>query len=76
MAEEVGFEPTVQLPVHNISNVAPSTTRPLLRGNKYSLIYYVISFLQVFFIVFWTFFQFYRRKIKKTAPNIHNPAHR
>ena len=42
MAEEVGFEPTVQLPVHNISNVAPSTTRPLLRGNKYFIIYYII----------------------------------
>lgn len=31
MAERVGFEPTVRLPVHNISNVAPSTTRPSLR---------------------------------------------
>ena len=58
MAEEVGFEPTVQLPVHNISNVAPSTTRPLLRGNKYSLIYYIISFLQVVFYSFSSFFNF------------------
>ncbi len=30
-AEDVGFEPTVPLPVHLISNQAPSTTRPTLR---------------------------------------------
>ena len=27
----MGFEPTVELPLHNISNVAPSSTRPSLR---------------------------------------------
>src|SRR5712692_11213084 len=31
MAEGVGFEPTVQLPVHGISSAAPSATRPPLR---------------------------------------------
>jgi hypothetical protein len=30
MAEGVGFEPTVQLPVHGISSAAPSATRPPL----------------------------------------------
>ncbi len=32
MAEGVGFEPTVQLPVHGISSAAPSATRPPLRN--------------------------------------------
>src|SRR6266545_1671091 len=32
MAEGVGFEPTVQLPVHGISSAAPSATRPPLRS--------------------------------------------
>ena len=43
MAERVGFEPTVELPLHNISNVAPSTTRPSLhhrvRNIKRNLIF-------------------------------------
>ena len=33
MAEGVGFEPTVQLPVHGISSAAPSATRPPLRAS-------------------------------------------
>ena len=33
MAEGVGFEPTVQLPVHGISSAAPSATRPPLRSH-------------------------------------------
>ena len=33
MAERVGFEPTVELPLHSISNAAPSTARPSLRLN-------------------------------------------
>ena len=32
MAERVGFEPTVKLPPHSISNAAPSSTRPSLRS--------------------------------------------
>ena len=32
MAEGVGFEPTVQLPVHGISSAAPSATRPPLQA--------------------------------------------
>src|SRR6266545_2729881 len=32
MAEGVGFEPTVQLPVHGISSAAPSATRPPLHA--------------------------------------------
>ncbi len=31
MAEREGFEPSVELPPHSISNAAPSTTRPSLR---------------------------------------------
>ncbi len=31
MAEREGFEPSVELPLHSISNAAPSTTRPPLR---------------------------------------------
>ncbi len=31
MAERVGFEPTIELPLYSISNAAPSTTRPSLR---------------------------------------------
>src|SRR4029079_18314193 len=31
MAEGVGFEPTVRLPVHGISSAAPSAARPPLR---------------------------------------------
>ena len=35
MAERVGFEPTVELPLHSISNAAPSTARsPLLKTVK------------------------------------------
>jgi hypothetical protein len=34
MAEGVGFEPTVQLPVHGISSAAPSATRPPLRAPR------------------------------------------
>ena len=30
MAEGVGFEPTVELPLHGISSAAPSATRPPL----------------------------------------------
>ena len=30
-AEEVGFEPTLPVKINQISNLAPSTTRPLLR---------------------------------------------
>ena len=30
----MGFEPTVQLPVHDVSNVAPSATRTLLLNGK------------------------------------------
>ena len=41
MAERVGFEPTVELPLHSISNAAPSTTRPSLRL-KVWLIYHGI----------------------------------
>src|SRR5713101_6017171 len=33
MAEGVGFEPTVQLPVHGISSAAPSATRPPLQAD-------------------------------------------
>ena len=33
MAEREGFEPSVELPLHSISNAAPSTTRPPLRFN-------------------------------------------
>src|SRR5262245_55744323 len=33
LAEGVGFEPTVQLPVHGISSAAPSATRPPLRAS-------------------------------------------
>ena len=36
MAEGVGFEPTVQLPVHGISSAAPSATRPPLRTLRQS----------------------------------------
>src|SRR5262245_45702998 len=32
LAESKGFEPLVPLPAHLISNQAPSTTRPALRG--------------------------------------------
>src|SRR5438552_15966371 len=31
MAERVGFEPTVEFPLHTLSKRAPSTTRPSLR---------------------------------------------
>ena len=31
MAEREGFEPSVELPLHSISNAAPSSTRPSLR---------------------------------------------
>ena len=34
MAEGVGFEPTVQLPVHGISSAAPSATRPPLPSGR------------------------------------------
>ena len=34
MAEREGFEPSVELPLHSISNAAPSTTRPSLRKGK------------------------------------------
>ena len=34
MAERVGFEPTIELPLYSISNAAPSTTRPSLRFGK------------------------------------------
>ena len=34
MAERVGFEPTIELPLYSISNAAPSTTRPSLRFDK------------------------------------------
>ena len=33
MAERVGFEPTVRLPVRRISSAVLSTTQPPLRGN-------------------------------------------
>ena len=33
MAEGVGFEPTVELPLHGISSAAPSATRPPLPIN-------------------------------------------
>src|SRR5262249_35339630 len=33
LAEGVGFEPTVRLPVHGISSAAPSATRPPLRAS-------------------------------------------
>ena len=39
MAERVRFELTVELPLHNISNVAPSTTRPSLRLKRSDNIY-------------------------------------
>src|SRR5262249_1553677 len=32
MAEGVGFEPTIRLPVYTLSKRAPSATRPSLRG--------------------------------------------
>jgi hypothetical protein len=35
MADRVGFEPTVPLPAHLISNQAPSTTRSSLRGGTW-----------------------------------------
>ncbi len=38
MAEGVGFEPTVQLPVHGISSAAPSATRPPLRTCIHSVL--------------------------------------
>ena len=49
MAEREGFEPSVELPLHSISNAAPSTTRPPLRFNgiqrqKYSLNYGISKF--------------------------------
>ena len=31
MAEEMGFEPTIQFPVYTLSKRAPSTARPILR---------------------------------------------
>jgi hypothetical protein len=31
MAERVGFEPTLELPLNTLSKRAPSTTRPSLR---------------------------------------------
>ena len=31
LAERVGFEPTVEFPLHTLSKRAPSTTRPSLR---------------------------------------------
>lgn len=38
-AEEVGFEPTVELPLHRISSAAPSTTQPLLLYSRYPSIF-------------------------------------
>jgi hypothetical protein len=32
LAERVGFEPTVEFPLHTLSKRAPSTTRTSLRG--------------------------------------------
>ena len=32
LAEGVGFEPTIRLPVYTLSKRAPSATRPSLRG--------------------------------------------
>jgi hypothetical protein len=37
LAEREGFEPSVPLPVRQISNLVPSTTRPPLHRNKSSL---------------------------------------
>ena len=34
MAEEEGFEPSVQFPIRHISNVLVSATHPLLRGDS------------------------------------------
>ena len=34
LAEGVGFEPTIRLPVYTLSKRAPSATRPSLRGNE------------------------------------------
>src|SRR5215475_6099634 len=34
MAEGVGFEPTVELPLHGISSAAPSATRPPLLHHR------------------------------------------
>src|SRR5438552_2870240 len=34
MAERVGFEPTVEFPLHTLSKRAPSTTRTSLRANR------------------------------------------
>ena len=33
VAEEVGFEPTVKLPLRLISSQVPSTTQPLFRAH-------------------------------------------
>ena len=34
LAEEEGFEPSVQFPIRHISNVLVSATHPLLRGDS------------------------------------------
>ena len=34
MAERVGFEPTVEFPLHTLSKRAPSTTRTSLRNGE------------------------------------------
>ena len=34
VAEEEGFEPSVQFPIRHISNVLVSATHPLLRGDS------------------------------------------
>ena len=48
MAERVGFEPTVEFPLHSISNAAPSSTRPSLRAG-YFLIYHSFRINQTIF---------------------------
>ena len=64
MAERVRFELTVELPLHNISNVAPSTTRPSLHERFCNIIRFDPFFKPGF--------RFFNKKLPDQPQNIAN----
>ena len=55
LAEREGFEPSEELPLHMISNHAPSTTRTPLHVIGQSILYRDLAFLAIgeIFSIFW-----------------------